>query len=260
MSQLKVLARRIASLKTPSDLGKNLAKFNEVIILAANMPAGMEIIEALTVEQIMAIIQPQIDVPSIIPECDCSGNGGGNGSGGGGGDNGGASFTYFEFIGSDLDAHLISFTVLFNGSRVIPVTIKTPDDRIITINVDSSNPQTLNEALEGFYELSGEFDNIITDKIYCVVNPQQNGLFEPVSLSSVVRNGSDVTFTGTCGSRSGVIKIMKDDDNKPIGYIKKPVGDTSFSFTVPLPIGITGSLAIQYDRTTQFGVNANYSV
>ena len=74
MSQLKVLARRIASLKTPSDLGKNLAKFNGVIIPAANMPVGMEIIEALTIEQIMAIVQPMIDVPSIIPECDCTSN------------------------------------------------------------------------------------------------------------------------------------------------------------------------------------------
>lgn len=71
MSQLKILARRIADLKTPSDLGKNLLKFNTAVIPCASMPLGYELIEGMTIAQVLSILQPKIDVPAVIPECIC---------------------------------------------------------------------------------------------------------------------------------------------------------------------------------------------
>ena len=254
MSQLKVLARRIASLRTASDLGKNLAKFNGVIVPAANMPAGMEVIEALSIAQILSVIQPQINLPSIIPECDCSGNGGGDG--GGTVD----PYVFFESIVGDTRTGLVYFTILKNGELPVSVVVTKPDNSVETFNVNTSEPQYLGTLQLGFYELEGTFDNIITDKVYCAVSTQENSYYYPVVLSSAIRSGESVTFSGTCGSKAGVIKIMLTGEYKPVGYVKKLAGETSFSFTVNLPAGSSGSLAIQYDATTLFGASAVFSV
>lgn len=68
MSVVKIQIRRIADLRTPSDLGKNLTKFNGVIIPCSCPVAEYTFIEGLNVEQFTNLIVKNMDLTGIVSE------------------------------------------------------------------------------------------------------------------------------------------------------------------------------------------------
>ncbi|WGH24477.1 hypothetical protein EAb13_CDS0059 [Acinetobacter phage EAb13] len=119
MSTTKIMTRRVADLITPSDLGENLLKFNQVILPCGRMPAGYEIVEGMTLSQIADVIIEHLDVAGLIPDL----------SGGG---------TPSE--GTPTDS--VTFNYTFNDGATIPL------DDVEILMFDGSDTMRVNDTFE----------------------------------------------------------------------------------------------------------------
>jgi len=119
MTVSKIMTRRIADLITPSNLGENLLKFNQVILPCGRLPAGYESVEGLTLSQIGDIIIEHLDVAGLIPDL----NGGGTPS-----------------EGTPTDSLTMNFT--FNNNATIPLQ----DVEILMF--DGSDTMRVNDTFE----------------------------------------------------------------------------------------------------------------